>query len=267
MTRADEHRTGLVVERREAVVRLVLDRTDEGNALDLPLAQALLAELQTAEEDPEVRVLTLTGQGRFFCAGGDVKGMARATATERGPFLRDLAGTSARFVTAARQSRLLVIAGVNGVTAGAGMGLLLAADWVLATEDATILAAFSTLGLTPDTGVSAFLPARVGYQRAVELILGGRRLTGVEAVDWGLAQRAVPAAEFPGRLTEAEERFLAVPPQALGPTKQLLRAGTDAPTQDAPGWEAHLDREVESIAELAAHPDSARQIEKFAGGR
>lgn len=249
----------LRVERREGVVRLVMDRAAAGNALNEPLADTLVAELERAEADPQVRVLTVTGQDRFFCAGGDVKSMASVPAGQRHGFLLSLATATSTLMAALSQTRLLVLAGVNGITAGAGLGLLLAADWVLASDEAKIAGAFAGVGLTPDTGVSYLLPRTVGYHRAIELTLGGRRLDGAEAAQWGLAGRSVPAADFARRLTEAEDAFLATPEHVVGPTKALLRAG-----RYGADWEAHLRAEARSVAESSAHPESVRRVDRFA---
>lgn len=250
----------VLVERRPGVVRLVLDRPAAGNALDVGLVGALTTELERAEADPGVRVLTLTGRGRFFCAGGDVAVMASVPAEDRYEALLELATATARLVSALARSRLLVLAGVNGTTAGAGLGLLLAADWVLVAEEARIMGAFAAVGLTPDTGVSYLLPRAVGHQRAVELTLGGRRLTGAEAVDWGLAAACASAADFAPELRRAEDRFLATPGHVLAPTAELLRAG-----RFGPDWEDHLRREAQRVAQMAATDQSVGLVDAFAG--
>ncbi|MCY1157523.1 MAG: enoyl-CoA hydratase/isomerase family protein [Citricoccus sp.] len=249
----------LRVERREGVVRLVMDRTAAGNALDEPLAEALATELERAEADPRVRVLTVTGRDRFFCAGGDVRSMASVPAGERHELLLSLATATSTLMSALSRTRLLVVAGVNGATAGAGLGLLLAADWVLASDEVKIVGAFAGVGLTPDTGVSYLLPRTVGYHRAVELTLGGRRLGGAEAVEWGLASQSVPAADFAHRLTEAEDAFVATPDHVVGPTKALLRAG-----RYGADWEEHLRAEARSVARSSTHPESVRLVDRFA---
>lgn len=254
--------TPLLVERRPGLVRLVLDRPSAGNALDVGLVSALTVELERAEADPGVRVLTLTGRDRFFCAGGDVATMSSVPAQGRYESLLELATATSRLIAAVARTRLLVVAGVNGITAGAGLGLLLAADWALAAEEARIMGAFAAVGLTPDTGVSYLLPRAVGHQRAVDLSLGGRRLGGAEAVDWGLAASCVPAADFERELCQAEDRFLAAPGHVLAPTTGLLRAA-----RFGPGWEEHLHTEAHRVAEMAATDESVSLVDAFAGRR
>lgn len=248
------------VEHRPGLVRLVLDRPSSGNALDIGLVRALTIELERAEADPGIRVLTLTGRDRFFCAGGDVAMISSVPAQDRYEALLELATGTARLIAALARTRLLVIAGINGITAGAGLGLLLAADWVLVADDARIVGAFANVGLTPDTGVSFLLPRTVGHQRAVELALGGRRLIGQEAVGWGLAAATAPTDDFNRQLGEAEERFLATPGHVLAPTTGLLRA-----SRFGPGWEEHLRTEAQRVAEMAATAESIRLVEDFVG--
>lgn len=247
------------VEQRTGVVRIMWDRAATGNAVDLDLARETLSALRRAEADPTVHVLTLTGSGRFFSAGGDVKDMAGRPAAERPGFLRELASAAGDLALAMVRSRLLIIAGVNGTAAGAGLGLILNSDWALIREDATVLAAYAAIGLTLDTGVSYLLPRAVGHQRSVELTLGDRRLTGAEAVEWGIAAESVAAEEFTERLTEVEDRFLAGAVGSYGPTKQLLRRGVVGE------YETHLAEEISVIAERSGTPESAALVEGFAG--
>ncbi|WP_372698900.1 enoyl-CoA hydratase/isomerase family protein [Arthrobacter sp. JSM 101049] len=259
MVEPGDTRTLVRTERRPGLVRLVLDRAEEGNALDLQLAGEALAGLRAAEDDPEVHVLTLTGTGRFFCGGGDVRSIAGRPPEQRPGYLAALADAAHELALALASTRLLVVAGVNGAAAGAGLGLVLNADWVLVAEEATLLAAYAGLGLTPDTGVSYLLPRVVGHPRAVELTLGGRRLSGNEAVAWGLANASAPAAVFDGELTVAEDAFLQGAVRTLAPTKRLLRA------EMLEGYADHLREESARIAALADHPDTVRRVNRFAG--
>lgn len=257
----DEQNRVIRVKRRPGVVRIVLDRPSDGNALDLRLARETLAAIREAEADPSVHLLTLTGSGRFFCAGGDVKTMAGYPAAERPAFLRTLATAAHELALAMVRSRLIVVAGVNGAAAGAGLGLVLNSDWVLIRDDASLVAAYATIGLTPDTGVSYLLPRTVGHQRAVELTLDGRKLGGTEAVEWGIANESVPSDEFAVRLSEVEDRFLRGAVGAYGPTKRLLRRGVVA------DYEANLREETESISGLSSDPESVALVDGFAGRR
>lgn len=247
------------IERRPGVVRLILNRPADGNALTLDMARGVLAALRDAESDPDVHVLTLTGEGRFFCAGGDVTSMASYEAVDRPAFLRSLADAAHAVALAMMRSRLLILAGVNGTAAGAGFGLVLNSDWVLASDRSSMLAAYSSMGLSPDTGVAHLLPRAVGHQRAIDLALNGRILSGADAVDWAIANEVTEAASFGQRLTEVEDRFLGGAVQTYGPTKRLLRAAA------LNGYEEHLRHESASIAELSGHPDTVQRVDRFVG--
>lgn len=247
------------VERRPGVVRLILNRPADGNALTLDMARGVLAALRDAESDPDVHVLTLTGEGRFFCAGGDVTSMASYEPADLPAFLRSLADAAHDVALAMMRSRLLILAGVNGTAAGAGFGLVLNSDWVLVSDRSSMLAAYSTMGLSPDTGVAYLLPRAVGHQRAIDLALNGRILSGADAVNWAIANEVTEAASFGQRLTEVEDRFLGGAVQTYGPTKKLLRAAA------LNGYEEHLRHESASITELSGHPDTVQRVDRFVG--
>lgn len=244
---------------RPGVVRLTLDRPDQGNALSLPMARALVAAIREAEADESVHVLTLTGAGRLFCGGGDVRAMGAAVPEGRPAVLRELADAAGEVALALVHSRLLVVAGVNGTAAGAGLGLVLNADLALVAEEARLLTAYAAMGLVPDTGVSWWLPRVVGPARAAELTHTGRRLTGAEAVAWGLAAAAVPGAGFADRLTALEDALAAGPVHTYGPAKALLRG------PQIEGYAAHLERESAAIAEASGHPEAVRRVDAFVG--
>ena len=247
------------IERRPGVLRLILNRPADGNALTLEMAREVLATLRDAESDPDVHVFTLTGEGRFFCAGGDVASMASYEPADRPAFLRSLADAAHDVALAMVRSRLLILAGVNGTAAGAGFGLVLNSDWVLASDRSSMRAAYSSMGLSPDTGVAYLLPRAVGHQRAIDLALHGRVLSGADAVDWAIANEVTAAASFGQRLTEVEDRFLSGAVHTYGPTKKLLRATA------LDGYEEHLRNESTSIAELSGHPETVQRVNRFVG--
>ncbi|MFJ6047112.1 enoyl-CoA hydratase/isomerase family protein [Micrococcus luteus] len=143
--------------------------------------------------------------------------------------------------------------------AGAGLGLMLGGDVVLVREDAQLVTAFSALGMTPDTGVSYWLPRVLGPVRATQLLLGGRRLNGTEAVAWGLATEAVAGGAFAARLAELEDDLVAGPAHTYGPTKALARGA------DVEALRAHVRQEAASIAAASEHPEAVRRVEAFAG--
>ena len=134
---------------------------------------------------PEVKAVVLTGAGRFFCAGGDLKAMA-ASPLGAGPFVKGIADDLHRAISTFARMDAVLITAVNGVAAGAGFSLAVAGDLVLAADNASFTMAYTRAGLSPDGSSSYYLPRLVGVRRAQELMLTNRTLTAAEAADWGL---------------------------------------------------------------------------------
>lgn len=242
-------------DRDGALMWLTLDRPNEANALSIPLAGELAAALALAEADPDCHVLILQGSGRYFCVGGDVAGMAEAE--DKGGYLLELAGAMHKVVLAMARSRLVIIAAVHGPAAGAGLGLVLNADFVLATPEASFLSAYAGVGLTPDCGVSYLLPQMVGPRSAAQMCLGGQVATAREGLDRGLASELVDAAELRNRARELGESLARGATQTLGPTKRLLTSGRLS------AYAEHLNDELSTISSLGQDPDTKRRITAF----
>ena len=245
----------LEVSRSDGVVQVALNRPAEANALSIPLARELKAVVAAAESDPGCHVLVLRGNGKFFCAGGDVKGMAAAA--DSVAFLQELAGTMHEAMLALAASRLVVVAAVDGPAAGAGLGLVLNSNIVLVTPRASFLSAYDKVGLTPDCGVSYLLPRVIGQRRAAAVLLAGRMVSADDALAWGLANEQVDIVGLETRVQELCTSLTEGATQSLGPTKKLL-------VGDLAAYSAHLDAEAASIAAMSAHPDSTARIAAFA---
>lgn len=250
----------LVITSRPGVTRVRINRPEQGNALDIPTATALVAAIHAAEQNPTTAVLTLTGTGRLFCGGGDVEAMAAHSSADRPAFLTELADAAHSVMRALAGSRLVILAAVNGAAAGAGLGLVLNSDLVVATDQAKFLAAYASIGLTPDSGATRMLPHILGHQRAMEMLVGGKALTAAEAKEWGLINEVSPADRFEAAVTQWESRLLRVPAQVLATTKGLARQAMEP----ALGYSEHLDREATLIAQSCSTPESQLLIERFA---
>lgn len=238
------------------VAWLMLDRPAAANALNLALAEEFRAAVALAGNAPEVSVLVLQGAGKYFCAGGDVAAMAEAG--DPAGFLRRLAGTMSEGLLELARSRLITIAAVHGAAAGAGLGLVLNSDLVLASPKASFHSAYAGVGLTPDCGVSYLLPQVVGPRRAAEICLSGRGITASEALQWGLVNDVVDESALQLRAEELAFRLAGSATQTLGPTKRLLTAA-------AASYAKHLDDEVATISAIVSHADTARRIASFVG--
>lgn len=226
----------LRIERDGAIVTLVFNRPQALNAIDVAMARALLAALQDIARDASVRALVLRGAGRAFMAGGDLLTL------QRDP----LAGVDA-LLEPLNQALLLlanlnapVIAQVQGAAAGAGLSLMLQADFVLAAEGAQFNLAYINLGASCDVGASWALPRWVGLRRALEISMLGDALDAPQALQMGLINRVLPAAELPGEVQRLAQRLARGPTQALGHMRRLMRASleTDLQTQLHAEWQA-----------------------------
>jgi 2-(1,2-epoxy-1,2-dihydrophenyl)acetyl-CoA isomerase len=240
------------------VVTLTLDRPDAGNAINLELAVALRDAARGAIADPGCAVLVIAASGRVFCAGGDLASIAGAADVPG--HLRELALTLHEAMALLRESRLVVVAAVAGAAAGAGFALVLNADLVVAGEGARFLAAYSAVGLTPDTGLSYLLPRVVGARRATELTLLGRTLDAPTARDWGVVNEVVANSAVTQRAAELARAVADGPRPAVAETKRLLREGG---TDSGAGFRGHLDEEARVIVETAMSDDARQRIRAF----
>ncbi|MGN5734220.1 enoyl-CoA hydratase/isomerase family protein [Arthrobacter psychrochitiniphilus] len=245
----------IVVEQEGPLLWLTLNRPAEANALSDTLADEFCAAIELAQNDPDCHVVILQGNGKYFCAGGDVHMMAAAQDPAR--FLKALAEKMHEGLLSLAHSRLITIAAVHGFAAGAGLGLVLNADFVLASDKAGFVSAYGNVGLSPDCGVSYLLPQIVGHQRAAQICLLGRPVTAEEGLAWGLVSELVPAEELVERARALGTQLTAGATQALGPTRQLLKRASNA------GFAAHLALEAESISSIISHPDTNARIRAF----
>jgi 2-(1,2-epoxy-1,2-dihydrophenyl)acetyl-CoA isomerase len=231
----------LRVERDGAVAVLTLDRPDVLNAFDEPLTAALVAAVTDAAADASVRCVVITGAGRAFSAGQDlrdrVKALAQGTELRLGDELRR------RYhpvVTAIREMRKPVIAAVNGIAAGAGFGLAVSCDVRVVSESATFRAAWSKVGLVPDAASAYFLPRLVGWGRAIDIVFSGEPITSDEALRIGLATRVWPDVEFADRWRAYARDLAGGATEAYALTKEGLNASWDRGLRDFLELEAAL---------------------------
>jgi 2-(1,2-epoxy-1,2-dihydrophenyl)acetyl-CoA isomerase len=243
---------------------LTLNRPDAGNAIDIPMAHALLQAAIRCDQHPAIRCVVLTGAGKMFCVGGDVAAMGAAEAAKTGgaaDFLSELAGLFHMGWVRLMQMQKPLITVVNGAAAGAGFSMAIGGDVVLAAKSAHFTSAYTAVGLSTDGGLSWMLPRLVGLRKAQEMILRNLRVGAEEAQAIGLITRAVDDAELEaeGRKAAAELANAATP--ALGAARALLLDGYATP------FEAHLEREVRRMAACAATPQSREGVAAFLARR
>lgn len=220
------------------VLTLTLSRPDARNAMNLELIQALVAALSEASSDPAVRCVVLTGDGKAFCAGGDIKDMleraGKAVATKE-----RLQGGLNRIAQLIWHMEKPVVAKVNGDATGAGMDLVLVCDLAYAADHARFGASFVRVGLIPDTGGTHTLPRRVGLHRAKELVFLGDLIPADEAERLGIINRAIPADQLDEQVASVAARLANGPTKTIGLAKRALHKGAAASFDEALEHEAY----------------------------
>jgi 2-(1,2-epoxy-1,2-dihydrophenyl)acetyl-CoA isomerase len=214
----------VTLERRGAELRITLDRPDTMNAWDKQLGLDLLAAVREAEADDGVRAVVITGAGRGFSSGADLKAGFDPT-----PEGHPDVGTALReryhpIITGLRRLPKPVLAAVNGPAVGIGCSLALACDLIVARESAYFLLAFINIGLVPDGGSSLLVPERAGFTRAAEMAMLGERIPARQALDWGLINRVAGDDEFDGVVDDLAARLAAGPTAAYAGVKEQLNA-------------------------------------------
>lgn len=214
----------LLYEEEAGVAILTLNRPAVLNALNSTLAKELLQGLQTGEAESSVRALLITGSGRGFCAGADLR-ERRAMQVEGNMQFNSLRELYNPIILALRNMEKPVIAAVNGVAVGAGCSLALACDLTIASDQASFGQIFVKRGLIPDCGANWFLPRLVGIKKAVELMFSGETISAHEAERIGLINRVVPAAELMTVTRELAFQLAQGPTRAFGLAKKALNLG------------------------------------------
>jgi len=239
------------------VARITLNRPDALNAWTPELGDDLLAALEHAARDPQARAILLTGAGRAFSSGADLKSGAILGGDGKPDVLTPLREIYNPVILRVRTIPKPVVAAVNGPAAGIGCSLALAADLILAAESAYFLLAFVNIGLGLDGGASAFLPARVGQARAFELAYLGERLPAERALEWGLVNRVVPDADLETEAGALAAKLAAGPPGSYAAIKQTIN------DQLYPRLIRQLDDEAVLQQERVASADFAEGVSAF----
>jgi 2-(1,2-epoxy-1,2-dihydrophenyl)acetyl-CoA isomerase len=244
----------LRIEVADAVATVTLDRPDALNALTVPLKEELFGALGDIAADDGIRAVVLTGAGRAFCAGQDLRERLEPDAV---PLADEIRRRYNPIVRAMRGLPKPIVGAINGVAAGAGASLAFACDIRLAAEGASFLLAFGRVGLIPDSGATWTLPRLVGWSKAAELALTTAPLGAADAERLGLVARVVPADELAGAAHDLAARLAAGAPRALALTKRALEASWDA------SFEEQLEREADLQGEAGATADHAEGIDAF----
>lgn len=246
----------LLFDVKDGIAHITLNRPEALNSINLELSRDLMQCVLECDEDPRIRAVVLSGNGRLFCAGGDLKTFT--TQGERLPYyVKEV--TTYLHAAVSRLTRMNppVIAAVHGFAVGAGMSLALACDLVIAAETASFSVAYTRVGLTPDGSMSYFLPRLIGLKRALELTLTNRTLSAREALDWGLVTRVVPDGKLLSEANALAVQLAAGPAKALGAAKRLMQKGSNETL------ETEMENETQAIAGIARTSDTHEAIRAF----
>src|SRR2546426_5490800 len=247
----------LILDRRDGVATITLNRPDALNALNLALGRELFHAALDVDDDPSVRCVVITGAGKAFCAGGDVKDFAD-NLPRIGALVKELTTYLHGTVSRLARSDKPVIMAVNGVAAGGGFSFALSGDLVIAAESARFTMAYSKIAATPDGSSSYFLPRPLRLRPAVELYFTNRVLSAPEALGGGLVTRVVPDAELANAVHALARELAQGPSKAFGGAKRLFHHST---------WESletQMELEAQAIAASGRTEDFREGVTAFA---
>ena len=239
--------------RAGAAAKIELHRPDSLNSWDAQMSADLLTAYETVRDDDAVRAVLLTGAGRAFCSGADLRSTGSGFVTPQGlpDVQRSLRECYHPVITGFRRLPKPVVSAVHGPCVGVGMSLALSADLIYATPAAYFLLAFVNIGLVPDGGSSAFIPERVGLARATELAMLGERLPADRAAQWGLVNRVIAAEDFETQVGAVVDKLAAGPTASYAGTKRQLNAWAYGRLDDQLELEATIQQEMAATSDFA----------------
>lgn len=240
-----------------AELRIELNRPDRMNAWDRQLGVELLGTIEEATDDEGVRTVTITGTGRAFSAGADLKAGFEPSPQGHPDVESRLREIYHPIIAGIRRMPKPVLAAVNGPAAGIGCSLALACDLIVARESAYLMLAFVNIGLVPDGGSSLLVPSRVGFARAAEMAMLGERVPARQALEWGLINRVVADGEFEAEVDALAERLATGPTTSYAGTKRQLNAWVYSRMDEQLALEASIQQEA------AASGDFAEGVQAF----
>ncbi len=220
----------------QGVATITLNRPEVYNALNDGITYELQDALKAVAKDEQVRVVVLTGAGKAFCSGQDLKA---ASGQEKRSFMESLQKRYNPIIRAMRSLPKPIICRLNGVAAGAGCSLALASDMIIASEEATLIEVFINIGLVPDSGSAYFLPRLVGMAKAFELCAMGSRVKAAEALQLGLVNRVASVAQLDAVVKEYTDYFAQAPTKSIGLIKKMLAKATTSGLDEMLDYEAY----------------------------
>ena len=245
----------ILLEQSGPIARITLNRADAANAMNDTMTREL-ADAARRCDHGATKVVVLTGAGRFFSAGGDLRAIASSSSTA-GHYVKTIADDLHRAISTFARMDAVLITAVNGVAAGAGFSLAVTGDLVLAAESATFTMAYTAAGLSPDGSSSYYLPRLIGVRRTQELMLTNRRLSAGEALQWGLLTEVVDDAELAARVDAVAQQIASGARQSASAVKKLVLMSFTSGLEEQMEWEGRL------IAGCADSADGNEGIDAF----
>ncbi|NBP04723.1 MAG: 2-(1,2-epoxy-1,2-dihydrophenyl)acetyl-CoA isomerase [Bacteroidetes bacterium] len=226
----------VLYEKKGNVAHITLNRPDVFNAFNDDQSYQLQDALKQANKDEEVRVVVLTGSGKAFCSGQDLKAIA---GSKNRSLSESLYKRYNPIIRAMREMPKPIIGRINGVAAGAGASLALACDFIIAAEHASLIEVFVNVGLVPDSGSSYFLPKAISPARAFEMCTMAQKVTAQQALEWGLINRVVAAEALDEEVAKAANYYATAPTLAIGMIKKMLNKATHSDLETMLQYEAY----------------------------
>jgi 2-(1,2-epoxy-1,2-dihydrophenyl)acetyl-CoA isomerase len=251
----------LTLDVSEGLATMRLDRPEQQNTIDVTMVEDIGSAAATLAADRSVRAVLLTGNGPMFSGGGDIDLFTNTPAAEFPDLLDRMVSVYHLAIERLTAIDAPVVAAVRGAAAGGGLGLVCAADVVVAAEDAVFATGYGAIGLTSDGGNTWFLPRLIGMRRTQELFFTNRRLSAAEALDWGLVTSVVPADEVEAAAENIARRLAGGPTQAYGRIRRLLRQSLETDMHD------QLYAEERQIVLAAGSTDAVEGVNAFAEHR
>lgn len=249
------------VTQADGIAELRFNRPDALNALNVETAEAFGRHIERLIQDSTLRVLLISGAGRAFMAGGDLKAFWAVPPHERGDLSRRIILPINRALQSLSESSLISIAAVHGAVAGAGMSIALGADFAVAASDTTFNFAYTRIAVSPDCGGSFWLPRLLGWRRAMEIALLSENLGAGKALEWGIVNRVAEPSDLLGAARSLALRLSKGSSRSYGATKRLLHEAAVHSLQE------HLTLECESFAALSGEPEFATALQGFFSAR
>jgi 2-(1,2-epoxy-1,2-dihydrophenyl)acetyl-CoA isomerase len=252
--------TSVLFEIENGVGLMRLNRPEDGNAITLEMAREILHVCARCDEDPEVRSVVLTGSGKMFCVGGDLRAFA-AQGERVSRYMKEITQTLHAAISRLNWMDAPVVGAINGTAAGGGFSLALTTDIAIAAESAQFTMAYTKAGLVPDASSSYFLARMVGLRRAKEMALLNPVLSARQALEWGLINSVVPDDQVLPTALEIARQWAKGPTRSLAETKRLILSGATE------SLESQMERESRAIAAMSGSADGREGIAAFVAKR